>query len=33
MEGMLISIVVLLVVFSLVALVVGDKKPTNRRIK
>lgn len=33
MEGMLISIAILLVGFSVVALVVGDKKPTNRRVK
>lgn len=33
MEGMLISIVVLLVGFSVFALITGDKKPVNRRVK
>lgn len=33
MEGMLISIAVLWIGFSLIALAAGDKKPTNRRVK
>ena len=33
MEGMLVSIVVLLVGFSIFALIAGDKKPANRRTK